>query len=175
MTWLTVQIESRDRSYRERIRMVGKSLTIGRDQDCDLTVGHSTVSGVHARIVLARRRFRVEDAGSRNGLILNRIPISSAGVHAGDVLTLGPGGPEVRLIELDAGPAILPRVLLSLLVLLLIAGGMAALRLDTVQDQLTRARRWLPRFEGARWVAADNPEMSPVLEPIREPSPGKVE
>ncbi len=165
MKWLTVQIESRDRSYRERVQMVGNSLTIGRDQDCDLTVGHSTVSGVHARIILSRRRFRVEDSDSRNGLILNRIPISSAGVHAGDILTLGQGGPEVRLIELDAGPAILPRILLSLLVLLLTAGGVAALRLKTVELWLTQARLWLPEYEEARWFAADVPETSPEPEP----------
>ncbi len=169
VAWLDFEVESRDGSYRERIRFVGKTLTIGREVECDIVVGHSRVSAVHARIIRSGRQFRVEDAGSRNGLALNRMPIGTAAVHGGDILTLGRRGPRLHLLELNAGPAILPRVILSLLILLLTAGGVFALRQDRVEVWLSQARLWLPEYEGAKWFAAKIPVDRPEPEPEQPP------
>ena len=50
---------------------------IGRDPQLDVALLDPGVSRVHARIVSDKGRHRVEDLGSRNGSILNDVPLKS--------------------------------------------------------------------------------------------------
>jgi len=52
--------------------------TIGRSDSCDIVVQSSTVSRLHARIVLEHDRYMLYDAGSANGTFLNGEPLIGA-------------------------------------------------------------------------------------------------
>jgi uncharacterized protein YegL len=47
------------------------SLSVGRSADCDIQLDYPTVSGVHALISFQGDAFVIEDAGSRNGTLVN--------------------------------------------------------------------------------------------------------
>jgi FHA domain len=68
----------------------GVALTVGRSTSHDIVLRHPSVSTVHARIDLSPR-LRIRDAGSRNGTLLNGVPVDAHGadLHAGDHLKLG--------------------------------------------------------------------------------------
>jgi serine protease Do len=85
-------------------------LTVGRDTSCDLKYDpdDDLVSRRHAKIVLTSAengQFSIADLGSRNGTFVNRQRIFGAvKLNCGDVIQLGPGGPEFE-IDLDPRPA----------------------------------------------------------------------
>jgi DNA-binding winged helix-turn-helix (wHTH) protein len=55
----------------EYIRLDQEITTIGRSESCDVVLPYSTVSRLHARVVLEHDRYMLYDAGSANGTYLN--------------------------------------------------------------------------------------------------------
>ena len=51
---------------------------IGRDPECAIALGDPLCSRVHAIVVQDRRRWRIRDAGSRNGTYVNDQKIDEA-------------------------------------------------------------------------------------------------
>ncbi|MBM4262364.1 MAG: FHA domain-containing protein [Deltaproteobacteria bacterium] len=85
------------------------ALTIGRDPSLDVKFdpNDDLVSRNHAKIErdgADGNKFRLVDTGSRNGVFINGAKITSnSDLHHGDVVRLGPGGPEF-LFNLDPPP-----------------------------------------------------------------------
>ncbi|MCF6260215.1 MAG: FHA domain-containing protein [Gammaproteobacteria bacterium] len=65
------------------------SLTIGRNQDNDLSIDDPAVSGHHAQIVTVFDSSYIEDLGSTNGTFVNGKQAKTHTLHNGDVLTMG--------------------------------------------------------------------------------------
>jgi len=64
--------------------------SIGRSSSNNVVLDDSYASGEHALITRRGEHWWVEDLGSRNGMLLNDIPLQGAAVvTAGDVLTIG--------------------------------------------------------------------------------------
>jgi hypothetical protein len=74
------------------------AVTVGRSADCDVVVGESTVSRVHAELRHSRGGgWTVRDLGSLNGTWLNGARVREARVCRGDVLRLGGLRMDLRL------------------------------------------------------------------------------
>ena len=72
-----------------------RSVTMGRAQDCDLILPHSTVSRVHAVVRVLGRQLVLEDRSSY-GSYLNGKPVTSSSLAVGDRIGIGPY--EVRVL-----------------------------------------------------------------------------
>ncbi|HET9425829.1 MAG TPA: FHA domain-containing protein [Gemmatimonadaceae bacterium] len=87
----------------------GDSVTIGRALECLIRVeGESatSVSRVHARISAVAGQPTISDDGSRHGTFVNGSKLEAAApLNAGDVITLGPGGPTFTVEEAVVLPA----------------------------------------------------------------------
>jgi S1-C subfamily serine protease len=86
------------------------SLTIGRDPSAPVRFHpdrDDLVSREHARIDWDSRddtKFTLTDLGSRNGTLLNKRPVNGGvSLSVGDVVQLGPGGPEFQF-DLEPPP-----------------------------------------------------------------------
>jgi serine protease Do len=85
-------------------------LIIGRDPACDVKFDPNSdlVSRRHARITRGADEaagYTIADLGSRNGTFVNKQRIFGAvAIQCGDVVQLGPGGPEFEF-DLDPRPA----------------------------------------------------------------------
>ena len=73
----------------KRLDIDADTLTVGRYEECDLTVSDLSVSGNHARLTLAGGLLRVEDLGSSNGTKVNDREIETATIKPGDIITFG--------------------------------------------------------------------------------------
>lgn len=63
---------------------------IGRSTECQVSLGSSTISRHHARILLAEGQVLLEDLGSKNGTLLNGAKIErSVPLQDGDEIRLG--------------------------------------------------------------------------------------
>ena len=85
-----------------------KGISMGRDPSCEIAFDENrddVVSRIHCKIAVEAGNppvFKLADMGSRNGTFLNRQRISGeVTVTLGDVIQLGPGGPEM---EFDVDP-----------------------------------------------------------------------
>src|SRR3954469_7894066 len=65
------------------------TLTIGRSDQCDISVKDSSMSGRHAEIKKSEGDITIRDLGSANGIYLNGERIEEAELYDGDVLRLG--------------------------------------------------------------------------------------
>src|SRR4051812_36751441 len=65
------------------------ALTIGRSDQCDISVKDSSMSGRHAEISKLDGEIKVRDLGSANGVYLNGERVEEAELYDGDVLRLG--------------------------------------------------------------------------------------
>ncbi len=65
------------------------AMTIGRSDQCDISVKDSSMSGRHAEISKMNGEIKVRDLGSANGIFLNGDRIEEAELFDGDVLRLG--------------------------------------------------------------------------------------
>lgn len=74
-------------------------MVIGRTEDNDLVIQHKSVSRNHARIVREGDRWRMQDLGSANGILVNNEEVGSALLSSGDVIELG----RVRLRFVEPG------------------------------------------------------------------------
>lgn len=65
-------------------------LVVGRGEECDIAINHSSVSRVHAEVhALGQGRYEVIDLGSSNGVRINGIELQRSLIHARDVVELG--------------------------------------------------------------------------------------
>lgn len=75
-------------------------VTIGRSEAADIQVRDDFISRVHARITLMDWGAVVEDAGSKNGILVNHKAVVRQPLHHGDVLTVG----RLRFTFVEAAP-----------------------------------------------------------------------
>jgi len=81
--------------------------TIGRAEDCTVSVNHNSVSRIHCEIhSLGEGRYEVVDKGSSNGVRVNGSDLRRSIVEPGDVIELG----DVRFRFVGAGQIFLPGV-----------------------------------------------------------------
>ncbi len=84
MPKLLLKFES---SVIKEINLDKSSFTIGRKDDNDITLNHTTVSGHHCKVYDAGGKFFVEDLGSTNGTFLNgKKIVKSAGLRQNDAI-----------------------------------------------------------------------------------------
>ena len=73
---------------------------LGRSEDVDISINHSSVSRVHAELfALGNGRFEIVDKASANGIRINGVELKRGILEAGDALELG----DVRLRFVGAG------------------------------------------------------------------------
>ncbi len=73
-----------------RVAITDQPFSVGRNPSCSLPVSNSTVSGLHAELVLAGDKLLVRDCGSTNGTLLNGRPINTVeNLKDGDILHFG--------------------------------------------------------------------------------------
>lgn len=74
----------------------GKEIRIGRDRSCQLRLNSTDVSKIHCILSATENGLFIEDAGSRNGTLVNTAPIGKrTRLKSGDQLTIGPFSFEV--------------------------------------------------------------------------------
>lgn len=82
-------------------------MTIGRAEDCGISINHNSVSRVHCEVhALGEGRFEIVDRGSSNGVHVNGRELKRGIVEAGDIIELG----DVRFRFVGAGQVFLPGV-----------------------------------------------------------------
>ncbi len=75
-------------------------MTIGRSEEMNISVNHSSVSRLHAELFsLGGGRFEIIDKGSANGIRINGVELKRGILEAGDALELG----DVRFRFVGAG------------------------------------------------------------------------
>ncbi len=72
---------------------------IGRDATCQLVLTHPSVSKRHAVVRTRGDGFFVEDAGSKNGTLVNGVPAGPQALRHQDLITLG--GLDLLFAEID--------------------------------------------------------------------------
>lgn len=66
------------------------NIFIGRDPECEVVVQNPTISATHAKIYYSHTQWWIEDLESRNGTLLNGIPVETPTVlTAQDELQFG--------------------------------------------------------------------------------------
>lgn len=87
--WLIVQLGG---SKGRPISVAGTTFVIGRGRDCQLRLGSTMVSKLHAAIERREGRNFLKDLGSTNGTMLNGRLLRSkeAEIHDGDRIQIGP-------------------------------------------------------------------------------------
>ena len=80
----------------------GEEYTIGRSEECAITIADSDVSREHARVILRAGTVWVQDENSRNGVFVNdkRVVRRPEELRAGGRVRLG-DGPHIFTLELD--------------------------------------------------------------------------
>lgn len=125
-------------------------VTIGRHPSCDLQLDPESdldVSARHAEIHAVAGGYRVRDAGSTNGTLVNGVAIAGdRPLRHGDVIGLGPGGPTVQ-VQLVGVPSSRRGALVA--GLLLLVGISAALVTLWRGRQATRAADAAPVLAGS--------------------------
>jgi pSer/pThr/pTyr-binding forkhead associated (FHA) protein len=75
---------------REIVKLDKPALIIGRAEACDIVLSSALVSRQHARVRVSPEGVSIEDLGSRNGVLVNGIPIEEATqLTHGDTILLG--------------------------------------------------------------------------------------
>lgn len=83
----------------------GERLSIGRSEECPISINHSSVSRHHAELLMIDKgRYEVIDQGSANGIRINGVELKRGLLEAGDALELG----DVRLRFVGAGKIFRP-------------------------------------------------------------------
>ncbi len=78
--------------------LVKSRMTIGRSRGADIRIASHFVSRVHARISTSGEATIIEDAGSKNGLLVNSEPIRRRVLRDGDIVSLG-GELNLRFVD----------------------------------------------------------------------------
>src|SRR5438067_11689704 len=74
------------------------AVTIGRSDQCDISVKDSSMSGRHAEIRKVNGEITVRDLGAANGILLNGERIDEAEVFGGDLLRFGQTAVPVEVV-----------------------------------------------------------------------------
>ncbi len=75
-------------------------VVIGRSEDCQIRIVEGPVSRRHARVVFDGGRYFLEDLGSGNGTLLNRVPVKGrVQIQIGDRIFIG-----TRELQIVGGP-----------------------------------------------------------------------
>ncbi len=72
------------------VDLVNDEYLVGRGNENDVPIQHNSVSRQHARIVRTPEGIRIVDLGSRNGLHLHGVKVTSTPVFPGDIVVLSP-------------------------------------------------------------------------------------
>jgi sigma-B regulation protein RsbU (phosphoserine phosphatase) len=73
-----------------RTALIGPEAVVGRDASCDVTLDDVSTSRRHARFCRdGKGGYRIEDLRSKNGTLLNDVPVTIAAVGDGDRITIG--------------------------------------------------------------------------------------
>lgn len=75
-------------------------VTIGRASSNDICIRREFVSRTHARLVVRGISAIIEDAGSKNGTLVNSVPVTRRQLADGDIVSLG-GKLDLKYVELD--------------------------------------------------------------------------
>ncbi|MCA9129322.1 MAG: GGDEF domain-containing protein [Planctomycetales bacterium] len=67
----------------------GRSVTLGRSDECDIVLDDESVSRQHARIVCADDGYTILDSGSTNGVLINGQITKARLLRRGDIIQLG--------------------------------------------------------------------------------------
>src|SRR5438270_5170945 len=106
------------------------ALTVGRSDQCDISVKDSSMSGRHAEIRKSDGEIKVRDLGSANGIYLNGERVEEAELFDGDVLRLGQTSVRVDVVggrkRPSGGVSAKLVAAIVLVVVALGAGGIAA-------------------------------------------------
>jgi pSer/pThr/pTyr-binding forkhead associated (FHA) protein len=87
--------------------MERERITVGRAEDCVVSINHNSVSRLHCEIhSLGEGRFEIVDKASSNGVRVNGRELKRGIVEAGDIIELG----DVRFRFVGAGQVFLPGV-----------------------------------------------------------------
>ena len=62
---------------------------VGRETDVDLVLPNNSVSRKHAKLIREGQTIRIEDLGSRNGILVNSQRVERAEIEDGDVVSIG--------------------------------------------------------------------------------------
>lgn len=81
--------------------VMGEGAEVGRSPECEILLGHPTVSRHHCRIDVSGAGVRVKDLGSLNGTWVNGVMRMESWLHQGDVLQIGA---RDFCIEIISGP-----------------------------------------------------------------------
>lgn len=73
----------------DAIPLAAPVLTIGRADECDVTISHRSISSRHCRLTFRDGIWIVEDLGSKNGTFVGREPCKRARLQSGAVLRIG--------------------------------------------------------------------------------------
>ena len=78
---------------------LGKPIVLGREPSCDVVITDRQISRFHARLTPTTEGVILEDLGSKNGTLLNELPLSRpTSIEPGDIIGIG----DLRLV-LEAG------------------------------------------------------------------------
>jgi hypothetical protein len=72
-----------------RLSIDDEPITVGRLEECDVTIDDANVSRRHAEIQRSGDVFTLTDLGSTNGTRVNGIPVHEHRLNSGDVVTIG--------------------------------------------------------------------------------------
>jgi pSer/pThr/pTyr-binding forkhead associated (FHA) protein len=70
------------------IALTKRVMILGRAADCDIRVDNPVVSNHHLRLVFDGNVWYVEDLKSRNGTIVNSVPVTKQALKSGDTLII---------------------------------------------------------------------------------------
>src|SRR3954471_20974210 len=101
------------------------SVTIGRSDQCDISVKDSSMSGRHAEISKINGEIRVKDMGSANGIWLNGERVDDVELFDGDVLRLGQTSIRIDVVGGRKRPnaGLSPKVLAAIIAGVLVLAG----------------------------------------------------
>ena len=78
------------RTGTKTVPITKKSVTIGRDRDCDIVVDEPAVSNRHIMLTMVdNERFLIEDLNSKNGTYINGKKIKKASIRRGESFRIG--------------------------------------------------------------------------------------
>lgn len=80
-------------------RLRGKKIRIGRSHDNDIILDDTTVSGLHAEVVISSRGFQIVDTDSTNGVYINKKKEKHRFLKNNDVVRIGDHEFKFILIE----------------------------------------------------------------------------
>jgi len=95
-------VSEKDRQY--EFMLTPGMHVVGRDQACDLTLDSARVSRRHMSCRVGGKAVEVRDLGSRNGVLVGGVRVSSAKLKDGDEVRVG----DVRLKLAVAAPPVAP-------------------------------------------------------------------